>query len=185
MTPVSQDLIKKLHDHYAHAAISIFNDEKEVVPQCFLIGVDGDGNVTDTEATPAKQMQMFFGSERGKDIFALFPKEMLDDTHEVHQITKKLLGFAPTVIVQVNEAWMRYAKKDALYDGVAPSQHPDRKEVILISIHTRTGSIIGMHKIEAQPKRHAVFQELRMDQYTLGGRFTMQDAFGSTDNPVH
>lgn len=173
-----------LHELYAKIAIAICDDGKEVTPQCFLIGLDDDGGIIDTVATPPRQMAMFFGSQKGKDIFALFLKEMLDDTHEVHQMTAKMLGFAPTVIVQINEAWIRFGTLDDM-DETPPSEHPDRQEAILVSIHTRAGTTVNHHKILDHPKRHAVFQELRTEQHTVGGRFTMQDAFGSRDNPVH
>lgn len=182
---VSQEVIKKLHDEYAMHAISIFNEGNEVCPQCFVISLDDDGNVADIVATPPEMMAMFFGSQRGKDVFAMYLKDLLDDTSGVHQATKITLGFAPMVLVQINEAWLRFADKDDL-DETPPSKHPDRQEAILVSIHTRANTTINHHKILDKPKRHAVFQELKMDQYiVVAGRFTMQDAFGSRDNPVH
>lgn len=180
---VSQKVIKTLHDQYSKIAISIFNDGNEVTPQCILIGLDDDVNVINAEPTPPELMRFFFGSEHGKNVFAIYLRDLLDDNHEVHQGAKTAFGFAPKAIVQINEAWMRMADKDGL-DGPPPSQHPDRKEVILVSIHTREGTTINMHKIMDQPKRHAVFSEIRFDG-EASGRFAMQDAFGSRDNPVH
>ncbi len=179
---VSQSVIKKLHDHFSKHAISICNDGEEVAPQCFFIGLDDDGNITGTEPLPPQLLAYFFGSVNGKDAFAIFMRDMLDDTHGVHQTAKVAFGFATKVIVQINEAWVRLGDKDSI-DEPPPSQHPDRQEALMVSLHTRQGTTGNMHKIMDKPKRHAVFRELRFDVQVYG-RFSMQDAFGFKDNPV-
>jgi hypothetical protein len=59
----------------------------------------------------------------------------------------------------ITEAWMAEEKVekgstiDLAADRLPPSQRPDRKEAIMISLHTADGSTGGMCEIHENPRR--------------------------------
>lgn len=64
----------------------------------------------------------------------------------VAALRKKVAELNATMVVLIHEAWMR-TLKDATslddWDGVQPSESPDRKEVVAILVETLDGCYIG------------------------------------------
>ncbi len=67
------------------------------------------------------------------------------------------LGFEPHIAVHVSEAWRVFVRTRAEVElSVAPSEHPDREEVLQIGVHVREHSYVMVLPIttSADGKRH-------------------------------
>jgi hypothetical protein len=182
--------LERLHDHFAATAIGIVNRGGEVAPQLFTVRANSQGRVVKMTVVPAQLMQVFMKNDAGKDQFADFLQNMLDERSDVHKAFVASTGYAPNLLVQVNEAWS-LAPKDGEHfdaegtvDGMRPSQHPNRQELVLVTLHARQGSVPVMHPIRNKPKRHAVKGRFPKESElpNFAGRFAMQEAF-KVDSP--
>lgn len=191
MPSPSWPALKKLHDHFARTAIAICNKGDEVAQQLFLVSPNEAGEPVKMAVMPPQMMRRFYGDDHGKDMFAEFLKAMLTEGHPIRQTFVEQMGFEPTVLVQICEAWAHQPKPGEPADDYVTgkkrvSQSPDRTEVVLVTLHLREGSVPVMHRIESHPHRHCVMGDFprQQDVPYFGGRFAMQDAFKS-DNPMH
>ena len=193
MSDLSWDVLQKLHDQFAAIAIAIFNNGEEVAPQLFLLRPDSTGQGA-MAALPPEMMRQFFGAEGGKDQLARLLESVLTEGHPLRQQVKEAAGFEPTVLVQVNEAWALLEPQEEdlekLAAGGTLAKHPQRREVVLVALHTRFGSFPTYHLVEDKPHRHCVQGPMqRSDELAFKGRFSMQEAFGLSDSahgkPAH
>lgn len=187
--PFPWESLKKIHDHFASVAIKCCDEGQEVAPQLFLVDALDSGEVRNMAVFPPEMVAFFFeNGVRGKDMFAQLLHDLLKPGHPTQEKTREQLGFTPRLLVHVCEAWASVGKSLEDMEGnyVPPSQDPQRKECILVTLHMAGTSIPTMHVIETEPKRHAVKGEFPSpDTIPLfSGRLSMQDSFGP-EGSVH
>lgn len=123
-----QSKLQELFDIAAANAARIFNtsEDHEVLPMWHAVYGNGEHAII---ATP-------WSSDEDKEI-AL---DMLRMLFRVHQVKR----FAFIV-----EAWITVVQtKHELYKGPPPSEHPDRREVLMVTAEDRDGSqIMGLYYI--------------------------------------
>ena len=175
--------LKNLHEQFVTKAIEIFNNGGDVTPQLFMVEMSDSGEIHHMAGCDPHSMHMLMSDETGKEMFAAFIRDMFDAESPV-RIQMKEQKFNPNVMIQINEAWM---SMDASFSK--PQNDPERKECVLVTIHTEFGSIPVMHFIEDKPKRHVVKEEFP-DESVLGsykGRFAIEEVKASDkkDKPLH
>lgn len=83
---------------------------------------------------------------------------------------REKFGATATRIIFISEAWLRCMKGP--YDGIAPSQHHDRIEVIHLIAEDRGGKQISIHRIIDRSSGEAKLLPPEVDEYSfIGGRF--------------
>jgi len=184
--PVTLDwsALKAVHDRFAEVAFGYCAGGCEVKPMLFAVRADARGEVLDMMPMPERLMADAFRDERGKDAFARLLYALVADTPH-SRICNAALGWTPNVYVQINEAWwvVRTGARDVCTDL---SKEPDRRECILINLHTRERSIPVKHEIVAEPMRHAVRGAFPtpLDIDSFSGRFSVQEA-NAQHGPQH
>lgn len=186
--------LKAIHDQFADTALALFNSGEEVQPQVLIVNTDAQGKVQGLAALPPEIMDEFFGDRKSnnRDHFAQFLKEMLAEGSALRKQFEQATGYAPSVLVQINEVWTVKTSAEAAAKGfvvldVPPSESPDRQEAVMLMLHTRAGSIPVVHFVESEPTRHCVRSDFpkESERMEVGGLFSMQEAFGSQDQTVH
>lgn len=187
------DALKRIHDHFATHAATFVHSGAEVNPQLFLLRSDDSGKVVNMGFLDPETMHHFFRDEAGKEAFAEFLKLIFTHDSEVRLAFSQAQGFEPNLAVQVNEAWAvvpserSQADDSGTVDGLRPSKHPDRRECLLVTVHTRLFSVPVMHAIEDKPARHVVPgvwpEEALVALYR--GRFAMQEMLGPEQGSRH
>jgi hypothetical protein len=139
---VNQATIAALYEGFGSIAAGIVNDERdEVSPQLFMIKIEdvvenpetGVQKCTSVAACDASSMQALMAN---KDKLAALIRKVLD-----HDMPDKKLNCE--AVVHISEAWAATATQDEVtrgYSGVAPSERPDRIDVLLVAVHTKFGS---------------------------------------------
>ncbi len=178
--------LERVQEHFADIAISICNAGDEVSPQLFVVRANSQGRVVKMVSLAPQTVEVFFGNDAGKDAFGPFVKELLTEGSVIRTKFVKELGFEPNVFVQVNEAWAAAPSEleeyaDGRINGLTPSQHPNREEILMVTLHLPAMSIPVLHRIVDKPKRHAVKGVFpsQAEARNFAGRLTMQDAFGA------
>jgi hypothetical protein len=120
--------LQELFDHAAENAARLFNesDDHEVLPMWHAVQDDGEHMLI---ATPWRD-------DAEKEI----AMEMLRDVFRQHRVKR---------FVFIVEAWIaRVGTMAEVNEGPRPSEHPDRREVLMISGEDRDGSqIMGVYYI--------------------------------------
>jgi hypothetical protein len=155
--PLSWKALKRLHDNFADSAIPFCNQGEGLAPEILVLFVGEDGDIERMFRLSPNAMQHFMSSSEGKEELAEAMRGFLNPEHELHRGVRDLHGFAPNAVIQVTEAWLvkvTCANAKSLaevehghVDGVPVSEHPARREVLLIAVHTREASIPVMHEI--------------------------------------
>jgi hypothetical protein len=192
MQPLPWTSLKKIHDMFASVAKGICDGGSEVAPQLIALHVDDEGQLTHSSAfEPELVLSFFSNGGAGKDLLARFLKDLLTEGHPVRGMFQEAAGFEPNVLVQTCESWVltRINKNDqALYlaGKLRASESPDRQEAVLVTVHTRQGSVPVFHLIETEPRRKCVLRPFPSPDSLphFSGRFALQDAFGA-DGPKH
>lgn len=106
---------RKLVDQELKIIRRIFDEQKTVEPMVVLIKDEG------RVFTPVS-----FMNNEHKDI--------------VSEGIKALVGLTdPDVVIYMAEAWCVRGDKDMRIDGIVPSEHPERTEMIIVRIEFKTG----------------------------------------------
>lgn len=190
---IAWEVLAEVHDKYAKRAKDLIDKKKEVRAHLALVGLTPDGKVDRLAALPQPMMDQFFQNGESKSRFGIFMRDMLTEGHPVQKYFEETSGFVPAILVQSSEAWVVQQKNpgpemEALMNGsLAPSESRNREEVVLITIHTREGSIPVMHFIKSWPRRRCVLTPFpdKEAMHSYQGRLSMQSAFAddSTKKP--
>lgn len=173
------EVLAPVYRHFAHIAVDIFNREGEVSPQFFMVTLDTSkpSNIKSMNAVDPAMVQALMTNGRTKDLVKPLLKMLLDGESPFRKMLKNRKVDLPDLVIQVNEAWM--ATSDVVPGGTEYSGSlkdlPGRKETIIVVVHTRYQSLMGMCPIEDTPKRHAVFRDVEKDGMTMMGRMSMNE----------
>jgi hypothetical protein len=175
--------IKALHDRALEAAQEVVAMGEEADPQLIICKAKPDGELLGSYILPPYLTKAFF--ERGlagKNAFAMVLHDMLVEDSETRTKFVAAMKFEPNALVQVNEAWATSHARDAnLREVPAPSEDPNRREVLMISVHTPTQTVPVLHNIAQNPRRvvRGAFPEEGKGKYR--GRFTKQSDYDIAD----
>jgi hypothetical protein len=148
--------IKALHDRALEAAQEVVGTTgEEADPQLTICKVKPDGELISSYILPPHITKMFF--ERGlagKNAFAMVLHDMFVEDSETRTKFVAANHFEPNAMVQVNEAWATSHSRDVnLREVPVPSEDPNKREVLLISVHTPTQTVPVLHNIAQNPRR--------------------------------
>lgn len=181
---LSSEHITHLYEFFAKTAVKLFNESvlKECAPQLFLLELElgRSGIIKRMVPVHPDMAAMFFQSDPAKDLLSLFLRRMLGpETLAASEEMQSALGLGHVdAVVQISEAWLAHGA----HDKRPPSERPDRQEVVLVCVHTREGSFMGMNPIQDHPERRCEFQPLAFPPGRLEGRLTVPS---SSQGPVH
>lgn len=157
--------MKALHDEVYEVMKGEVEHMPELPPQLMVLGEKTKKGGRHHYLVSEKLMRVFFSDDGGKDKMMYFIKSLLTEDHEIQTMFAPVFGFSPVCVVQINEAWMgRHSGPGEKF--VRPSEDPNRKEVLLIVIHTPGLSIPTCHEIIPIPFRH-----LKRGEFPRGGEF--------------
>lgn len=90
----------------------------------------------------------------------------------VAALIKKEFGEKAVRLAFVSESWLRTMGKDEKYDGIAPSDHPDREEVIVVIAEDVNGQVLHIQrKIERSEGGVTLLPVEVKECQGIGGRF--------------
>jgi hypothetical protein len=169
--------ITAAYDFFAGKAVEIFNEKKKVQPQLVAVCLGDEpgtlGDMTFIESSLVNDLQE---TGESKDRLMLFIRLLLS------KMGADLAGMtgtsgAPKLVVHLTEAWHLASKSPDVYEGIdSLEDHPDRGEMIMVTVHTAERSFPGMCPISG-PKRVATFKPIPVGGEWVG-RFVMQNAPG-------
>lgn len=181
--PLCWDSLKRIHDHFASIAFDICAQGNEVEPQLFTLDVTIDDPLSKIVATSPAIVKSFLNSTRSKIALATLMKNLLNPQSKVAREHKNQHGFFPGLLVQINEAWMSTKRNGT--NHVAPSLDSDRKEVLLIILHTCAMSIPVVHMIVSTPRRHCLSADFPAYDSVPGMKGSMNIFDPETSNLSH
>ena len=143
--------LDRIHEKFLSSAIEQCA-KGGVAPSLVALQLDSCGEVVDVFPIPREIVEFYFSSEAGKEMFSVFLREvfMPKSNFRQHLQSNENVMAIPDVLVQVNEAW---GVKASEIGGVAPSEHPNRIECLMITLHTEYGSVLTAHPISGTPER--------------------------------
>lgn len=154
-----------IHDFFAQQCVQNFKTAGTVYSNIYFLEL----------ARPIKRQPMpraaqpmdprltheFMATPAGRGRLTAFLRDALTAGTPVRASLRQTLGFEPDVIVHVDEAWETQAATMEEAQAVRPSAHPQRREVVMISIHHRWGgTIVNTLPIIELPQRHVKFRKL-------------------------
>lgn len=174
---LSWSALEAVHDVFYLAAAAICEHGEVVHPQLIALQVNKRGGIEQLTPIPGSVIGLFFKDEQHKQAFARILHDVVHDT-PFRKGLVELLGWEPNLFVQINEAWTIQRKSSEMPETRQPSQCEDRHEAIIIILHLDNQSVIVAHKIENEPKRHAIKSKFPdpLDVAGMSGRFMVQDA---------
>jgi len=90
----------------------------------------------------------------------------------VAALIKKEFGEKAVRLAFVSESWLRTMGIDEKDDGIAPSDHPDREEVIIVVAEDINGQALHIHrKIERSEGMVTLLPPEVIEGPSVGGRF--------------
>lgn len=172
--------VQTIYKFFASRAVEVFNEHGRFAPQLIVVMVLSDDDSTTTVGDAlfidSQLVDRMQHSSESKDALMTFVRVALSP---LGPATLELLfdcrpGFRPDAVVHVTECWL---VDGARFDGVAPSEHRNRREAIMVTVHTHEGSHAGMCPITANDsdRRVAVVEPLlgefhgRLSLNKLGG----------------
>lgn len=186
--PPSWAALKAVHDHFMRVTFDICARGEEIAPQLFVVRANSQGRIVKMLVLPPDVIGRFMSSDRSKDVFSEFLADLLTPGTPLREEILERMGTEPNLLVQVNEAWVSTLNSEEAPQGtVRPSKDPNRKEAIVVTLHTPLMSIPVMHPIVDQPKRHATAGPFPAPEelQRTGGRFAMQEVLGARTATKH
>ena len=154
----------KIHDHFAGVSKEIFDESGSVSPILFALQIapteSGEMTIERGSILNGETFEQMFSGEDGKRNMMKFIRDVIDNTTELHQHFIKTMEINVNAVVQISEAWVGTAKPDAA-SVTPPSEDPNRGEAVIIAIHNQwCKTIVGVHNVVEQPKRHLQLNSL-------------------------
>jgi len=182
-----EDDIASLYQHFAAASIGIVNEGRECHSQLALVKMDDaePGKLAHLGFIEPEVVNMLQQSSTTKDFLMLLISELLKGDK-----ISPSAPFVPDAIVHVSEIWvvqrkgripadLREAERQLGCECDDLSEHPDRTEALVIAVHTKDRSFMGICPITGQgSERRAEFKPLHKGPTV--GRMTMHQ-----DDPTH
>lgn len=185
-TELDAAALEAIKEHFREITFDICAAGEEILPQLMAIRTDAEGRMTGWAALPQFGL-LFTEGRRGAAMFSRCLPLLVRADSPLHRYIAEAIGFDPVVFVQINEAWMAPATEEEMNDPnrTPPSERADRREAILIALHTHARTYPWGYEIVAEPTRHAVMPPmLEPGPWIVGGRMTMQESAG-TEGTTH
>lgn len=168
-------LIQEIYDHFAHKAVDIFNEQGECPPQLYGVWVNPEtGKPSDIAIIDMHLVRHFFSSNESKDQLRLFIEFLLETP-----LPGVPLDRPADLVVHISEAWTVSRTSKNVEPYIPPSECDDRRETIIVLVHSEGNTAMGACDIHDTPKRHAEYGPLQ-----TGGRFSGRFSL-SHDGTVH
>ncbi|SRR5258705_9010392 len=161
--------VEDIYEHYARTAVKNFNQDGQCFPQLHALWCDpGQGEITNIVVIDSRLVIKFFEDSTMKQAMMLFVDGMLTLPPPTRVDEDRPADF----VVQISEAWAVTRQSKAAADAVtAPSKCADRREVIIISVHSKNRTFSGACPIHDAPTRHAEYNGMMT---TTGGGMVRQ-----------
>lgn len=154
---MSRDLteaeITAIYSAFASHAVEVYNEVGECLPQLVFVEMDDDAEqptVRGVMSLDSKSVIAIQQMDRRKEVLMKLVRAALSDA--TTKALCRLLGqpeseFRIDAVVHVTEVWLVDGTEDPTLGETPPSEHPDRKEGIVVTIHTRQGTHSGVSRI--------------------------------------
>jgi len=175
--------ITALYDFFAKRACEIFNERKECAPQLALASLgDEPGDIGAVMLIDPRLVNALQENSRTKDALMMLIRVLLANKG-AEELDLIPLPRPPAAIVHVTEMWQLHDEQERPADGGSWENVPGRRELILVTVHTKERSYPGFCPIDgAGDARTATYQPLAQGA-EWGGRFSIQD--GQPGNGTH
>lgn len=181
MTTIDKATLNDLYAVFAQKAVRFFNEKGEHPPTIFMVNVGTGGKDHTATLMPPEFTLAFFTAESReqaamqKEKLGAVIRSLLAPNDEARALMAARGLTPPDIVLMVTEAWMVKEKLPSgstvdLANSVPPSEHPERCEAIMISLHTAEGSAGGMCEILENPRRAEFSAQMEM----LETRFSVQ-----------
>lgn len=185
---MSRDIIRAdleaLFKLYGDKAVKRFNMTGRHPPQLYGVKLGKEPGQIEKSFSLNKLAPMFFDGTMQKENFRHLLQQLTTPGSFLRKLAVEMDVPLADIVVQINEAWFasepaegrtpQQALEDSKRDGyVPPSQRPDREERLMIALHMRGYTTMGLCPIVDKPRRHAERGELEPEDITFGGRFSM------------
>lgn len=171
---------------FAERAVELFNERGECLPQLMALWLgDEPGMLRDVFVIDPRLVNAMQRDDQAKDSLAILIRVLLAGM-AIPPLGIEESEDPPRLVAHVTEAWslvQHDAPKDATPEEIRAAalgpheqvkDHPQRREVIMVSIHTAARSYHGLCPVvDEAGKRVAKFEPLRNDGM-WHGRFTHQ-----------
>lgn len=158
--PVPEE-VAVLYEALAEVFVAVFNKTQQLAPELVAIELLEPEGIKCERINPRVVGKML-AAPRGKEVLMTLVRCLLTEPGAVVSLVPE--GFAPHVVVHAGEAWaVCCGDGDADLRNLPRSlaDHPERREVIAISIHTRHGTRGGICPISGTgAERRATYQPL-------------------------
>lgn len=164
-------------------AVGFFNQGGSTAAQVLLLKLDDEVGIERLAALSPESVQVGMADDAGKEALGELIRDMLTTGHPVRGSILDQVRFAPDMVVQVSEAWVLHTDisgAEKVERGeMRVSASPDRKEVVLVTMHMHGRTELVMHPIVETPTRHcklAAFPDQSEMTGEFWGRFSMRGA---------
>lgn len=193
--PIETADITAIYQKFATAAVDTYNEHHKCPPILAAIEMrDAPGEVKQVIFMHPNIVNMFHESPESKDALMSLVRLLLSRRGAAgwEHLLELEKPFVPDAVVHVTEAWVlrKAATSPKLatsggehldgYDSV--SEHPDKGEVLMVTVHTGHGTYGGFCPIDDAVPKHATFEPLMDPRSQITGRMSLNEA---RDGPVH
>lgn len=161
----TRDCLKSVYEQSAGFCQQVLTQSQEIQPQViFLASAPGASSPNEMSAMDGETAGRFFENEKTKAMLMTFLQAVFDPSSPEHAAVKSAMGFAPNLVAVVSEAWMAEADPSVIPEsieknkigskafraainamgGVPVSELPNRKEVVIIQLHSDAGTLVGI-----------------------------------------
>lgn len=143
--PIPHAVIGQFYERLGGGAVSIVNSGVEAEPMVFLIALDEFGKALSFDAMPPELVNRLQRDAHSKEGLAAFMRAQLASRNAdliVHITETWMLAFDPK-----DETSMR-RYKEIMSGGVRVGQMRQRKEALMVAMHTREGTCAAFMPIE-------------------------------------
>lgn len=165
---------------YADKAVKRFNLTGNHPPQLYSVKLGEEPGQIKASYALNKVAPMFFKDIASKNAMRDFLIQMTTPGSLMRKAAQDIGAVVPDIVVQINEIWHKSLDKTGMsgeefkrQSEIPASEHPDRQEAIMVNLHARQFSVMGICMIHDKPKRHAVMGELMGQEYKMVGRLSM------------
>jgi hypothetical protein len=168
--------IEALYDFFAKRACEIFNERKQCMPQLALVSLGDDpGDIGALLMVDPCLVNALQESSGTKDALMMLVRVLLANKG-AEELDLVPLPRPPAAIVHVSEMWALDGDQQPPADGGSFENVPNRRELIMVTVHTKERSYPGVCPIDgAGDARTATYQPLAQGGEWRGRFFSIHD----------
>jgi hypothetical protein len=161
--------VAAVYDIFAKRSVEAFNEEGAVPAQIYGVILQDEGapgNVLGLlELSDDMVKEVFDSSANSPDISSV-TQLLLQEGSQLRTLLVEDGTPLPCMVVQVSEGWAALGEADPLTNrsDIPPSQRVDRRECLLIILHTASSTHVGVCPIQGEPTRSAHYKPLQLVQ---------------------